>query len=264
MTKEYFPSMRALYRFYRDKPAREGNEIDRYAAEFHENGAATGLILMKDQEEQLRILMGKLNKSPSRDAIKSVGKFVEDFNTTMENAVRLSIYIASRRAGVDAATAATLAKDVTVNFNRKGESTATVNALFLFFNAAVQGNVNIAQAMAAPETVTENSDGTKETKTQRVTKGKACRSRNGLAAMGYVFALINQWNSEEDDDGELRYQDIPEHSKNRAQLIMLNSEEGASIPLPYGYNFFTNIGRLGAEMQTGVTSTPDAGWALSR
>jgi hypothetical protein len=260
MTKEYFPSMRALYRFYRDKPAREGNELDRYAAEFHEDGAATGLILMKDQAEQLRILTNKLNKSPSKDAIKSVGKFVEDFNTTMENAVRLSIYIASRRAGVDRATAATLAKDVTVNFNRKGESTATVNALFLFFNAAVQGNVNIAQAIASPKTVTENSDGTKETKTQRVSKARLAAA--GMVAMGYVFALINQWNSEEDDDGELKYQDIPEHSKNRAQLIMVNSDEGASIPLPYGYNFFTNIGRLGAEMQTGVTSTPDAGWAL--
>ena len=260
MTKEYFPSMRALYRFYRDKPAREGNELDKYAAEFHEDGAATGLILMKDQAEQLRIIMGKLNKSPTRDTIKSVGKFVEDFNTTMENAVRLSIYIAARRSGVERDTAATLAKDVTVNFNRKGESTATVNALFLFFNAAVQGNVNIAQAMAATETVTENSDGTKETKKKRVTKARL--AAGGLAAMGYVFSLINQFNSEEDDDGELKYQDIPEHSKNRAQLIMLNSKEGASIPLPYGYNFFVNIGRLGAEMQTGVTSTPDAAMAL--
>ena len=260
MTKEYFPSMRALYRFYRDKPAREGNELDKYAAEFHEDGAATGLILMKDQAEQLRIIMGKLNKSPTRDAIKSVGKFVEDFNTTMENAVRLSIYIAARRSGAERDTAATLAKDVTVNFNRKGESTATVNALFLFFNAAVQGNVNIAQAMAATETVTENSDGTKETKKKRVTKARL--AAGGLAAMGYVFSLINQFNSEEDDDGELKYQDIPEHSKNRAQLIMLNSKEGASIPLSYGYNFFVNIGRLGAEMQTGVTSTPDAAMAL--
>ena len=260
MTKEYFPSMRALYRFYRGKPAREGNELDKYAAEFHEDGAATGLILMKDQAEQLRIIMGKLNKSPTKDAIKSVGKFVEDFNTTMENSVRLSIYIAARRAGVDRDTAATLAKDVTVNFNRKGESTATVNALFLFFNAAVQGNVNIAQAMAATETVTKNSDGTKETKKQRVTKARL--AAGGLVAMGYVLSLINQFNSEEDDDGELKYQDIPEHSKNRAQLIMLNSKEGASIPLPYGYNFFANIGRLGAEMQTGVTSTPDAAMAL--
>ena len=260
MTKEYFPSMQALYRFYRDKPAREGNELDRYAAEFHEDGAATGLILMKDQEEQLRIIINKLNKSPSREAIKSVGKFVEDFNTTMENAVRLSIYVASRRSGVDRATAATLAKDVTVNFNRKGESTATINALYLFFNAAVQGNVNIAQAMAAQERVTENPDGTKESKKQRFTKARAAAT--GLVAMGYAFSLINQWNSEEDDDGELKYQDIPEHSKNRVQLIMLNSTEGAAIPLSYGYNFFTNIGRLGAEMQSGVTSTPDAAMAL--
>lgn len=260
MTKEYFPSMQALYRFYRDKPAREGNELDRYAAEFHEDGAATGLILMKDQGEQLRIIINKLNKSPSREAIKSVGKFVEDFNTTMENAVRLSIYVASRRSGVDRATAATLAKDVTVNFNRKGESTATINALYLFFNAAVQGNVNIAQAMAAQERVTENPDGTKESKKQRFTKARAAAT--GLVAMGYAFSLINQWNSEEDDDGELKYQDIPEHSKNRVQLIMLNSTEGAAIPLSYGYNFFTNIGRLGAEMQSGVTSTPDAAMAL--
>ena len=251
MAQDYFPAMRSLYRFYREKPARDGNEMDRYAAEFHEDGAATGLVLLKDQDEQLRILQNKLKRGYTREGLTAIGKFVEDFNTTMENSVRLSAYVQARRSGADRSTAATLAKDLTVNFNRKGESTAQVNAMYLFFNAAVQGNVNMAQALASGE-----AGGKKK----KVTNARL--AAGGLVAMGAAMALMNMWNSEEDDDGELKYQDLPEHAKNRVQLFMYGSEEGFALPMAYGLNFFTNIGRLGAEMANGVTSQEDAAVAL--
>lgn len=251
MAQDYFPAMRSLYRFYREKPARDGNEMDRYAAEFHEDGAATGLVLLKDQDEQLRILQNKLKRGYTREALTAIGKFVEDFNTTMENSVRLSVYVQARKSGADRGTGATLSKDVTVNFNRKGESTAQVNAMYLFFNAAVQGNVNMAQALASGE-----AGGRKK----KVTNARL--AAGGLVAMGAAMALMNMWNSEEDDDGELKYQDLPEHAKNRVQLFMYGSEEGFALPMAYGLNFFTNIGRLGAEMANGVTSQEDAAVAL--
>jgi len=245
MAKAYLPSMRSLYRYYREKPIREGNEIDQYTQEFHDDGAQTGLMLVRDQTEQLRILKSKLKKGYTREAIRSLLKFVEDFNTTMENSVRLSSYIEARKAGAPREDAATLAKDLTVNFNRKGEDSATVNALYLFFNAAVQGNVNIMQALG-----NDGSSGKRFTTAQK--------TASGLVALGASLALMNILNSEDDDDGDKKYEDLPEHAKNRSLLIMgLDGEEGFALPAPYGYNFFTNIGRYGTELAMGVTEVKD-------
>jgi hypothetical protein len=245
MAKTYLPAMRSLYRYYREKPVREGNEIDQYTQEFHDDGAQTGLMLVRDQAEQLRILKSKLKKGYTRDSIRSLLKFVEDFNTTMENSVRLSSYIEARKAGAPREDAATLAKDLTVNFNRKGEDSATVNALYLFFNAAVQGNVNIMQALG-----NDGSSGKRFTTAQKTAAG--------LVALGSSLALMNILNSEDDDDGDKKYEDLPEHAKNRSLLIMgLDGEEGFALPAPYGYNFFTNIGRYGTELAMGVTEVKD-------
>ena len=230
MAASYLPSMRSMYRVLRGKPVREGT-LDQYAVEFMEDGASTGMMLVKDQEEQLRILKNKLKKGYTREALRAMAKAVEDFNTTMENSIRLAAYVEARKVGTDRATAATLAKDLTVNFNRKGENTAVVNAGFLFFNAAVQGNVNMAQALGSD-------------------KGKYTAARGvaaGLVAFGAAQAALNIIMSEDDDDDEKDYADLPEHAKNRAILFMYGADEGFALPAAYGWNFFTNIGRLSAE-----------------
>ena len=245
--KNYFPSIRALHRYYRGKPEREGNKMDQYAREFHEDGASTGMVLMKGQKEQLSYLNSQLRKGKVKAVFSYIAKGIEDANTTSENAIRLAAYIAARNAGTDRETSATLAKDLTVNFNRKGEDTTTAGALYLFFNAAFQGNVNFVQAMGAGT----KDDGTKK----HFTKARAIAV--SLVALGFANAMRNMAESEEDDDGELRYNDIPEHSKNRVLLVNYDSEEGFAAPLPYGYNFFTNIGRLSAEYQEGSISGGD-------
>ena len=245
--KNYFPSIRALHRYYRGKPEREGNKMDQYAREFHEDGASTGMVLMKGQKEQLKYLNSQLRKGKVKAVFSYIAKGIEDANTTSENAIRLAAYIAARNAGTDRETSATLAKDLTVNFNRKGEDSTTAGALYLFFNAAFQGNVNFVQAMGAGT----KDDGTKK----HFTKARAIAV--SLVALGFANAMRNMAESEEDDDGELRYNDIPEHSKNRFLLVNYDSEEGFAAPLPYGYNFFTNIGRLSAEYQEGSISGGD-------
>jgi hypothetical protein len=231
----------------RGKPIRK-NTLDQYAADFMADGASTGMMLVKDQAEQLRILKSKLKKSNTRDSLRYIAKWVEDFNTQTENGVRLAAYIEARKAGTDRQTAATLAKDLTVNFNRKGEHTAQVNAAFLFFNAAVQGNVNIAQALGS-------NDG------KRVTKARIAAA--SMVAIGAAIAYQNIITSDEDDDGEADYADLPEHAKNRALLMMYGNEEGFALQLPYGYNFFTNIGRLSAEMAMGINTPKETAFHLA-
>jgi len=250
--QNYFPSIRALYRYYRGKPDRDGNKMDQYAREFHEDGASTGMVMMKDKKEQLRALNSQLRKGKIKSIFSYLAKGVEDGNKTSENAIRLSAYIAARNAGTDRETAATLAKDLTVNFNRKGEDTSTFGALYLFFNAAFQGNVNFVQAMGAGT----NADGSAKEFT------KARMVATALVMAGFWTAMRNIDESEEDDDGELRYNDLPEHAKNRVLLVNYNSEEGAAVPLSYGYNFFTNLGRLSAEYQQGVIDGGEFGLHL--
>lgn len=243
-------AMRSLYRYYREKPAREGNEMDQYTIEFHEDGAQTGLMLIDNPAEQLRRLKSKLKKGSGINAIRAVGKWVEDFNTAAENGVRLAIYVAARKAGATRAEGATLGKDSTVNFNRKGESVPAMNALYLFFGAAVRGNVNIYRAMT-----NDGSSGKKTTSAQKAALG--------LVALGAGIAALNIYNSEDDDDGDKEYADIPEHAKNRVLLIMgADGEEGLAAPVGYGYNFFTNIGRYAAEYFMGVSEASDIGMNL--
>jgi hypothetical protein len=241
MAASYLPSMRSMYRVMRGKPVREGT-LDQYAVEFMEDGASTGIMLVRDQDEQLRILKNKLKKGYTREALRAIATWVEDFNTTMENAIRLAAYTEARKAGTERDTAASLAKDLTVNFNRKGEDTAVINAGYLFFNAQIQGVVNQAQALS--------SDTGKITTAQKVTAG--------LVALGGTLAVINILTSEDDDDGEKKYADLPEHAKNRSLLFMYNSDEGFALPASYGYNFFTNIGRLGAELAFEINTAEES------
>ena len=247
MAKSYVPALRSMYRVLRGKPIRK-NTLDQYAADFMADGASTGMMLVKDQAEQLRILKNKLKKSNTRDSLRYIAKWVEDFNTQMENGVRLAAYVEARKVGTDKQTAATLAKDLTVNFNRKGEHTAQVNAAFLFFNASIQGTVNIAQALGS-------NDG------KKVTKARIAAA--SMVAIGAAVAYANIITSDEDDDGEADYADLPEHAKNRALLMMYGNEEGFALQLPYGYNFFTNIGRLSAEMAMGINTPEETAFHLA-
>ena len=248
--QSYLPAVRSLWRYYRGKPARDGNEMDAYAKEYVEVGAPTGMVLMKDADEQLRILRNKLKRGYTREALKTMAKVVEDYNITMENAIRFALYVEARKIGVAPDDAATFTKDSTVNFNRKGEDTAVVNAGYLFFNAAVQGNMNFLQALQD-----DGGKGDKRTTTAR-------KAALGLVALGSAITLFNILSSEEDDDEELIYADIPEHGKNRALLFMYGQEEGFALPAPYGYNFFTNIGRLSTEVGMGTKDFKEAGYQL--
>ena len=50
---------------------------------------------------------------------RSVVKFVTDYNTAVENGIRLSTYVEARKAGISEARAASLAKNLTVNLTAK-------------------------------------------------------------------------------------------------------------------------------------------------
>jgi hypothetical protein len=159
------------------------------------------------------------------DPREVANKFLEtvrNLNDAVENSIRLSAYVEARKKGLSEAKAAALAKNLTVNFNRKGNQ-AWINALYMFFNANVQGTARLAQALVQS------------------------RKAQAIVASMVIFSFLNDmFNRWVDEDA---WETLDETVKRR-NLIFITGEgtnKYVSIPLPYGYDVFHNAGRKIAE-----------------
>jgi hypothetical protein len=223
--------------------------VDARFKEFRNAGGITGGFYMRSLEDiskDLRndlLMAGAAPKNPW-EAVKALPPFklarltlrvLEFIGSASENATRFALYQASREVGRSPAQSAILAKDGTTNFNRKGEWGGALNNLFLFFNAAVQGNAQLLWVLRSPAV-------------------KA--SMAGVAGIGVMLATYGAAAGGEDDDGEAYWDKIPSYIKERNLVIMLPPGDALSggidrvgksgryflIPTQYGYNFFPNIG----------------------
>ena len=199
-----------------------GEGKSEYAPWFEEYRLAGGKVSFIENNDIGRIKrrIETLQRSGKmRQALQKTGKLIEDLNTSVENGVRLSVYIAMRKAGVSKDKAAFTARELTVNFNRRGELGPALNAMWIFFNASIQGGARLARAVA---------------KSPKVRWTVA-----GIAAAGIGMEFLNAMLSGEDDDGENAYDKIPDWVKERNLIIMIpgsESHEYIQIPLAYGYN----------------------------
>lgn len=172
--------------------------------------------------------------------------WLSDYNLMMENALRLSVFKTGVDAGLSEMRAASIAKNISVNFNRKGQLGAQVGSWYAFFNASTQGTARIM------ETVFERTkDPLTLTSGYRLTpNGK--RIITGGILLGAVQAFGLAMMGFEDDD-------IPEFVKSRNLVIPVpGTEKGyAAIPLPLGFNLLPSIGRLSMEtVANGFTGQP--------
>jgi hypothetical protein len=186
-----------------------------------------------DLESKLRRMMGPDNViSWTAEGIRAVGEFIETENLAIENAIRLSTFVNLTRKGVSEQRAAEYAKNLTVNFNRKGEAGTFLNSLYLFYNAAIQGTARLFAAAKNP---------------------KARKVMIGMVALGIGMDILNRMLGGEDDDKENLYDKISSVDKERNIIIMLPPEQRFTlksgekisylkIPLPYGFNVIYNSG----------------------
>jgi cell pole-organizing protein PopZ len=175
--------------------------------------------------------------SATRTGLMHVKDFIENANNGVENAIRLSAYKNARERGMSKAQAASLAKNLTVNFNRRGTWGPVMNSLYLFYNASIQGTARMMQAAFA------KGQGGKRVR----------RILGGMIVGGMMLDILNMMLSGDDDDGESYYDKISEFDKSRNLIIMIPGSKGEffKIPLPYGYNAFFSIGRAASELSRG-------------
>jgi hypothetical protein len=245
--KDIPAAMKAVYASLAGKKLKteKGKEFQKWFKEFREAGAKTGWFDMKDVDGQVKDvnrLIAMQDGSVKGNAMKwarGAAGVVENMNSAVENAVRLSAYVNARRAGISQQKAASLAKNMTVNFNRKGEVGATLNALFMFSNASIQGVANFARTMGG-------LNGDKKLRWRNL--NNAQRVAVGIVAGSFFIAMANRAAAGEDDDGENWFDKVPDYVKERNIVIMKSLFGGAQdgsyfkIPLPYGFNIFSVLG----------------------
>lgn len=66
-------------------------------------------------------------------------------NDVLENQTRLSVYAALRQGGLTAEQAAQAAKNISLNFEKKGAWGAAINNFYMFANAGIQGTARTAK-----------------------------------------------------------------------------------------------------------------------
>ena len=256
-------AMRAAYRGLSGKPAREGDagEWDRWFAEFMEAGAKTGYFDVKDVERQAKDIERMMKMAQggtmanTRKATKTIADFVENINGAVENAVRLAAYANARRQGLTKKRAASLAKTMTVNFNRRGEMSTTLGAMYMFFNAAVQGTANFVRTMGGLKDPAPGRSRANVWSRLNVAQKLAV----GMTAGAFVNAILQRMLSDEDED-EVKYWDkIKGHEKERSLIFMTgwatgDAKDYVKLPLPYGYNIFVVLGTSAADVAMGPKS----------
>jgi hypothetical protein len=232
--RDWAPAWRGIRR---GENGKTGNWADEWLR-FKRAGAKVGWIdnhkTPVDLEKALREGMGKTGAIHwTTSKVKLVGEWIEGENLAVENAIRLSTFVNLTHSGMNEERAASVAKNLTVNFNRKGDAGVFINSLYLFANASIQGSHRFF---------------------------KFASSKKGMAVMGGIIAanialdLLNRFIAGADDDDENRYNKITENEKQRNIIIMLPKDmrfkapgtdqliDYFKIPMPYGYNVPAYIG----------------------
>lgn len=260
-------AMKAVYASLRDKSlSGSGADWQKTWKEFVEDGAKTGWFRMDDLNGQMKEMDRLVSlakggwKGQGIQSWHSFTKLVEDANNAVENALRLSAYKHARDAGISRAQAASLAKNMTVNFNRRGEQGVLLNSLYMFANASIQGTANMMRSLAHL-----NGDGPLLQRLRWSNLNMAQKMALTAVGAGYLLGSLNRAGAGQDEDGVNWYDKVPDYVKEHNLVIMKSLFGGKageywSIPLPYGYNMFYLLGSTAEGVTRGnMTASKAAG-----
>lgn len=224
------PSLRAIYSSLRSR--RKGEKVEGEMAdlwkEFQKEGGQTGFkdnfSRTQDRTEALLNEMEKITEGKVKANARAVFDWLSDYNDSLENAVRLSAYKAAKEkfAGEGFSDsevkqkAASLAKNLTVNFNRKGDIATQMGALYAFFNASMQGTARMIETLKGPT-------------------GKKIIA-GGLLLGGMQAALLAAAGFDDDEP--------PEFIRSKNIVIPTGDGDYVAFPMPLGFHVIPGVSRI--------------------
>lgn len=235
-------------------------KLQQYAREFASIGGKTGYTYVADIREQQRKLQHLLDRHAESKGMKDIlagnistkdaglllrkfmqntGHLFEVVNDMAENSTRLAVYAAMREMGNGVRESAKYAKEITVNFNRRGILARYLGPFYMFFNAAVQGGARHARLM---------------------TNKKFASMMGGLFAMSYTMAIAQMFAAGDDDDGESKYEKaISDAQAQRYLSLYVGNGKSISFPVAYGPNIFSYMGYRLAKMHYDIARGRETG-----
>lgn len=205
------------------------NEYRDLYEELRQQGGTVGFYGMEDIYSRMSRIDARIADAgdsywaSTKRGVRWIRDLVLDANIAVENGTRLATYRAARDEGLSKAQAASIAKNVTVNFNRRGEIGPALNAAYLFYNAGIQGPARILKALKYPAT-------------RRIV--------TGIAMASFGLAMYNQAVGGKDKEGISNWEKISPWTKGTNLVIMKPDGSGQywKWRLPYGYNIFFYAG----------------------
>jgi hypothetical protein len=203
-----------------------------------ELGGTTGYFNLSNREDIAR----KIQEGEEALALNSVGKlrqggrkildFIDFINEVVENGTRLAVFKVALDQGFSPKKSAQLAKNATVNFNKHGTLGPTMNMIYAFSNASVQGSANVIKTLSNPKSFAKIT-----------------------TLISTISVLLQAWNRAIDED---EYDKIDSYIKETNWVIMIGGGHYLKLGLPYGYNVIKVMADNVYELSIGKTVPMDS------
>lgn len=212
------------------------NPTEKYFHEFVTNGGETGFTQLNTVDDYKRNMERFIKEAQDGVTTKAkkgwrwIWDNVEFLNRSAEDTTRFMVYLTSRQMGRSIAESVANAKDITVNFNKKGRGTMGANVLgfaYIFFNATIQSLANFGKLIA---------NHPKKTAAALTTFGAS-----GMITPMTALALQAMLSG---DDDEPTYWDLPEWVRRNNIVIYVGGSGYVTIPLPHELRPFYGMGEL--------------------
>ena len=252
--------MGRLFARYENGTLDTTDETERLFRLFMENGGETGYVNLRDMEAQKKFTRGEIEKLRKGVTPAKVWELLGDkfdlVNRSVENSARFAAFVTSMEEGRSVERAVWDAKEVSVNFNKKGSGgrfagavgqtmagdmasimSAYGRGLFVFWNAAIQGTTNFGKyAMTNP--------------------------RKGLAGMAALFLLGMVMAAVGSGDGDDDYYNLPDYVR-RSNLCFSLGGAMITVPLPVEARALYGLGELCVSLCSGKEKMSDGELAMA-
>ena len=246
-------TMRLLFGKWENGKLDDSKPIEYMFKQFMMNGGETGYTNVRDIEAQKRRIVKELRRQGSapRKVLHVLGEQLDLVNQAVENCARFAAFITSQELGRSLERSIYDAKEVSVNFNKKGSGDKMMGAegqtkignvaaflsgagrcLQVFWNAGVQGMTNFGRI------------GKRHTK-------KFVPAAATMFTLGVVIPLIAKaLAGDGDDDDKNAYYNLPEYVR-RSNICFRVGDAWITIPLPIEFRAIYGLGELCTGVITG-------------
>jgi N12 class adenine-specific DNA methylase len=230
--------------------------------DFVMRGGETGYTNLRDVEAKKKAIQKELQYSKQKvsigKALKILGEWMDLFNKSVENCARFAAFLTSREMGRSMDKSIYDAKEISVNFNKKGAGSKFLNtegqtaignasaftsglsrSMYVFWNAGVQGMYNFG----------------------RLAKNNP-KKFLGLASsfylLGTIMPMIAAAFGDDDDD----YYDLPEYVRRNNICFRNGGGNWITIPMPIELRAIYGLGEMSSGVVTGKEKYTDRKMAM--